>query len=159
VVTTHPLFKCRGQESLELYLYPLPTPDFRVCLHGTFTFTFSNFGFFLCIIHLFFSRHFLLLSLSVLPPSRTFLLFGMFTRKSVLRDQEGCIRYSGTSDRVMQIIRTVMVATYRGDCMISTTQTTMVYHSRKLCAARRFDLHSLPNSSPRCRIPSTASHS
>ena len=52
------------------------------------------------------------------------LFFGVFTRTSLLRDREGCIRYRGTSDRVMQIIRTVMVATDRDECMISTAQTT-----------------------------------
>ena len=80
--------------------------------------------YFLCLIHLFLSLHCLRFSLSVLPPSRTFLFFGVFTRTSVLRDREGCIRYRGTSDRVMQIIRTVMVAADRGECMISTMQTT-----------------------------------
>jgi len=80
--------------------------------------------YFLCLIHLFLSLHCLFFSLSVLPSSRTFLFFGVFTRTSVLRDREGCIPYRGTSGRVMQIIRTVMVATDRGECMISTTQTT-----------------------------------
>jgi hypothetical protein len=80
--------------------------------------------YFLCLIHLFLSLHCLRFSLSVLPPSRTFLFFRVFTRTSVLRDQEGCIRYRGTSDRVVQIIRTVLVATDRGGCMISTNQTT-----------------------------------
>jgi len=42
----------------------------------------------------------------------------------VLRNREGYIRYRGTSDRVVQIIRAVVVATDRGECMISTTQTT-----------------------------------
>lgn len=80
--------------------------------------------YFLCLIHLFLSLHCLLFSLSVLSPSRTFLFFGVFTRTNVLRDQEGCIRYRGTSNRVMQIIRAIVVATDRDECMIITTQTT-----------------------------------